>query len=197
VSSPLAADPFAGDAAQHVASQRLDRPIRRCFLRAMPAFWGVARTLPQRETFAVERLAASGFETFAPQVKTKRAPAPLFRGYVFVRILEQWQAINTTIGVLCLVKFGDCPARCPDNEVDRLKAMIDRHGFVSLPDGWGAPIKRQIAIGAKVKVTAGPFGGMAGLDAGMSTKDRERVLLHVLGGQGEIRIASNLVVPAQ
>jgi hypothetical protein len=31
----------------------------------------------------------------------------------------------------------------------------------------------------------------------MSTKDRERVLLHVLGGQREVRIVSNLVVPAQ
>jgi hypothetical protein len=31
----------------------------------------------------------------------------------------------------------------------------------------------------------------------MSTNDRERVLLHVLGGQREIRIASNRVVPAQ
>ena len=29
----------------------------------------------------------------------------------------------------------------------------------------------------------------------MSTKDRERVLLHVLGGQREVRIAANLVAP--
>jgi hypothetical protein len=58
-------------------------------------------------------------------------------------------------------------------------------------------VRRKIAIGARVRIAAGPFGGMTGLYAGMSAKDRERVLLHVLGGQREIRIASNLVVPAQ
>jgi hypothetical protein len=98
---------------------------------------------------------------------------------------------------LCLVRTGDCPARCPDQEINSLKAMIDGCGFVRLPEGLGSPVKRKIAIGARVQIASGPFGGMSGLYAGMSTKDRERVLLHVLGGQREVRIASNLVVPAQ
>jgi transcription antitermination factor NusG len=75
--------------------------------------------------------------------------------------------------------------------------MIDGHGYIKLPEAPSVPARRKIAVGAKVRIASGPFGGMAGLYAGMSTKDRERVLLHVLGGQREIRIASNLVVPAQ
>jgi hypothetical protein len=80
----------------------------------------------------------------------------------FCRIIDRWRSINTTLGVLCLVRTGDCPARCPDHEFDSLKAMIDGHGYIKLPEARGAPVKREIAIGTSVRVTAGPFGGMSG-----------------------------------
>jgi transcriptional antiterminator RfaH len=154
------------------------------------------RWLPKREAFAAERLRMDhGFEVFLPLVQMKRASLPLFNGYLFCRIVDRWRSINYTLGVLCLVRVGDCPARCPDREIDSLKAMIDGHGYIKLPESRGAPVQRKIAIGAKVKVTAGPFGGMSGLYAGMSNRDRERVLLHVLGGQRQVLIAANLVVP--
>ena len=88
---------------------------------------------------------------------------------------------------MCLVRVGDCPARCPDHEIDSLKAMIDGHGFVRLPEGRGAPVKRKIAIGAKVQDHGGPFGGMSGLYAGQSTRERELILLNLLGGQRPVR----------
>jgi transcriptional antiterminator RfaH len=163
--------------------------------RAMP-FWSVVRSQSQRERFAAEQLGLRGFETFLPMVQTKRASAPLFNGYFFVRIVEQWRSINYTFGVLCLVRVGDCPARCPDHEVEALQAMVVG-GFVRLPEGRGAPVKREMAIGSKVKITSGPFAGMAGLYGGMSTRDRERVLLNLLGGQRSVTIAAGLVVPVQ
>lgn len=73
--------------------------------------------------------------------------------------------------------------------------MIDAHGFVRLPEGRRVPIKRKIEIGAKVRITSGPFGGMSGLYQGQSTRDRERILLSMLGGQRPVLIAANLVVP--
>src|SRR5580704_629754 len=162
----------------------------------MRAFWGVVRSLPKREAFAAERLRMDhGFEVFLPLVQTKRASQPLFSGYFFCRIIDRWRSINSTLGVLCLVRVGNCPARCPDHEIDSLKAMIDGHGFVRLPEGRGAPVKRKIAIGAKVKVTAGPFGGISGLYAGQSTREREFVLLNLLGGQRPVAIAASLIVP--
>jgi transcriptional antiterminator RfaH len=159
-------------------------------------FWGVVRSLPKREAFAAERLRMDGgFEVFLPLVQTKRASAPLFSGYFFCRIVDRWRSINSTLGVLCLVRVGDCPARCPDTEIERLKAMIDGHGYIKLPEAPAAPAGRKIAIGAKVKVTAGPFGGLSGLYAGQSTRERELVLLNVLGGQRPVSIAAGLVVP--
>ena len=164
----------------------------------MPAFWGVVRSLPKREAFAAERLRMDhGFEVFLPLVQTKRVSQPLFSGYFFCRIVDRWRSINSTLGVLCLVRTGDCPARCPDREIDSLKAMIDRHGFIKLPEAPPPPVRRQIAIGSKVRVTAGPFSGMSGLYVGMSTKDREKILLNLLGSQRPVLVPSNLVIPAQ
>jgi transcriptional antiterminator RfaH len=162
----------------------------------MPAFWGVVRSLPKREAFAAERLRMDGgFEVFLPLVQTKRASQPLFSGYFFCRIVDRWRSINSTFGVLCLVRVGDCPARCPDHEIDSLKAMIDGHGFIRLPEAPPPPVRRAIAIGARVRIASGPFGGMSGLYAGQSTRERELVLLNVLGGQRPVAIAANLVVP--
>jgi transcriptional antiterminator RfaH len=162
----------------------------------MPAFWVVVRSLPKREVFAAERLRMDhGFEVFLPLIQTKRTAAPLFPGYLFARIVDRWRSINSTIGVLCLVRVGDCPARCPDHEVAALKAMIDGHGYIKLPEARGAPVGRKIAIGAKVMVTGGPFGGMFGLYAGQSTRERELILLNLLGGQRPVAIAANLIVP--
>jgi transcriptional antiterminator RfaH len=135
----------------------------------MPAFWGVVRSLPKREAFAAERLRMDhGFEVFLPLVQTKRSSAPLFSGYFFCRIVDRWRSINTTFGVLCLVRVGDCPAKCPDHEIDSLKAMIDGHGYIGLPEAPATPARRQIASGSKVRMTVGPFGGMSGLYAGIS-----------------------------
>jgi Transcription termination factor nusG len=106
----------------------------------MPAFWGVVRSLPKREVFAAERLRMDhGFEVFLPLIQTKRTAAPLFPGYLFARIVDRWRSINSTIGVLCLVRVGDCPGRCPDHEVPALKAMIDAHGYIKLPEAGARP----------------------------------------------------------
>ena len=163
----------------------------------MPAFWGVVRSLPMKERFAASQLELRGYEIFLPLIQTKRASAPLFNSYFFVRIVERWRAINTCFGVLCLVRVADCPSKMPDAEIDALKDMIDGHGYIKLPEGRGSPVKRKIAIGSRVRITSGPFGGMSGLYAGMSTRDRERVLLNLLGGQRPVLIDAGLVVPAQ
>ena len=172
----------------------VDRSCRFGSFRAMP-FWSVVRSQPQRERFAASQLELRGYEIFLPMILTKRASAPLFNSYFFVRIIEQWRSINTCFGVLGLVRVGDCPSKMPDAEIEALKPMIDGHGFVRLPEGRGSPVKRKIAIGSKVRITSGPFGGMSGLYAGQSTRERELVLLNVLGSQRPVAIAANLIVP--
>ncbi len=143
--------------------------VSQCFAARM-AYWAVARTIPHREPVAARRLSAVGFEIFAPKTKA----GPLFPGYLFVRIIEQWQAIDRTHGVLKLVKFGECPARCPDAEIAKLQAQVDpSNGLIRLPARPPDAIRRKISIGAKVRI--------AGLDAiyiGMTARQREWVLRH-------------------
>jgi hypothetical protein len=73
--------------------------------------------------------------------------------------------------------------------------MIDGHGYISLPDRPSTPVKRKIAIGARVRIASGPFGGMSGLYAGQSTRERELILLNLLGSQRPVAIAAKLIVP--
>ena len=159
-------------------------------------FWGVVRSQTAKERYAADRCADGGFETFLPLVQTQRVAAPLFRGYFFIRIVDQWRSINTTFGVLCLVRVGDCPARCPDAEIERLKSMVVG-GFVRLPEAPALPARRKIVIGAKVKIVGGAFEGRLGLYQGQTTRAREKILLSLLGSQREVLISAALVEPAR
>jgi transcription antitermination factor NusG len=163
----------------------------------MPSpFWAVVRSLPQRERFASEQLGLRGFETFLPMVATKRAPAPLFNSYFFVRIVEQWRSINFCFGVLGLVRVGDCPSKMPDHEIDALKAMIVG-GFVRLPEAPPKAPSRVIRKGAKVKIISGPFTGLTGLSQGQTSRQRELILLAaLLGGPRTVVIPSASVALA-
>ena len=69
---------------------------------------------------------------------------PLFPGYLFVRVVDRWRRIDRTMGVIGVVKTGETPARCPDNEIAALLARTDPDGIVRLsvppfPSRSGAP----------------------------------------------------------
>jgi len=162
----------------------------------MPAFWGVVRSLPKREAFAAERLQDGGFEVFLPLVQTKRATQPLFNGYFSCRIVDRWRSINSTFGVLCLVRVGDCPARCPDAEIERLKAMTVG-GFVHLPEAPAKSVRRVFKKDERVKILAGPFQGVAALHSGLSTVEKEILLISMLGAARRIIVPAHLVAAAQ
>jgi transcription antitermination factor NusG len=137
-------------------------------------YWAVARTLIRREKFAADQLGGVGFEVFAPKTTT----GPLFPGYLFIRIGDTWRAIDRTVGVLSLVKFGDAPARCPEAEVEALMDRVDPDGLIRLAPP-PKPSRRPIPIGAKVRVA----GGFTGIYLGMTAREREKVLIDLLGRQ--------------
>jgi hypothetical protein len=150
----------------------------------MPAFWGVVRSLPQRERFAADRVAALGFEVFLPSIRTKHGTLPLFSGYFFCLIHEQWMAINRCSGVLCLVRTGDCPARCPEHEIEALRSRLGPDGLIHLP-AKPRPQRRVFAKGERVKVIAGGARFDA-IHTGMTRRDRELILIEVLGSRRTI-----------
>jgi transcriptional antiterminator RfaH len=163
-------------------------------LGPMP-FWPVARTAPQREPFAVERLEAGGFEIFAPKIRAKRQIVPLFPAYLFVRIASAWQPVDRTPGVIGLIRFGDEPAKCPDAEIDRIRSHMDADGVVRLPAPPRKPQQAKPAFqpGAKIVITGGPLQGRLAIYAGMTVGQRETVLLTMLGRQTGVAVAAGLI----
>jgi transcriptional antiterminator RfaH len=146
------------------------------------SYWTVAQTESQRERTASNHLARSGFEVYLPRLKKRKTVEPLFPGYIFVRIVQHWHAINTTIGVLRVLLAGEHPARLPDDVLEEIRAREDRRGFIRLP-------KRTHKRGAKVRIVRGTFADHLGIYDGASRKDRERVLLAVLGRMVPVEVA--------
>ena len=139
------------------------------------AYWSVCQTETRREGTAARFLADQGFATYLPKIRlAHKRVVPLFPSYVFVRIVDRWWSVNQTIGVIQLLTAGDQPAQVRDAIVETIKAK-ERGGIVRLPPPKG------LHLGQQVRVLRGSFEGHIGLYAGMSGKDRERVLLDLLG----------------
>jgi transcriptional antiterminator RfaH len=163
-------------------------------------FWAVGQTVIGREKFAAERLQDGGFEVFLPKARCRerRAIIAVFPGYLFVLIIEnRWRAIEGTIGIRSLIKSGDHPARCPDVEIERLRAAQMRNGLIKLPEPK-PPAKRQftLAPGDPVRILSGPFRGYDALYDGQTPKQREIVLLELLGRRVPLELAEDVQICA-
>jgi transcription antitermination factor NusG len=156
-------------------------------------FWAVAQTISNRESFVAERIKDSGFEIFAPLTRLRMnhdsRVVALFPGYLFVRIIDRWRAITKTFGVLGLIMSGESPAHCPDDEIEKIK-MQTRNGLVRLPKPPQKPkASPGFKIGQIVRITSGSFCGFEAIYDGMSSRERECVLLDMLGGKARVELA--------
>jgi transcription antitermination factor NusG len=134
-----------------------------------------------------------GFEVSLPIVETKSSFRPLFTGYLFCIIVEQWRIINSCFGVLCLVRTGDCPCKIPYYEIEALNARADDNGIIRLPAPLVSKSRRVFKKGESVKIIAGHFAHFDGLHTGMRRGDLERVLITLLGTQREVSVARHLI----
>jgi transcription antitermination factor NusG len=147
-------------------------------------FWAVAVTVTGRESFAADQLKRTGgFNSFLPKTKSRSENGTwrvesLFPGYLFVRVVERWHSIAWTNGVTRLIMAGDHPARCPDAEITKIRRAIDGNGLVRLPPANRPP---KCVAGQPVRILTGSFRGLTAIYAGMSAREREIVLLDLLG----------------
>lgn len=149
-------------------------------------FWTVAQTESQREHVAARALKISGFDTYLPEIKMKRRgewlTQPLFPSYIFVRVVNGWHGIVWGIGVVRVLMAGEQPARLADSVIAQIQDRESRDGFIRLS-------RRRPLIGTKVRVLSGQFRGHIGLYDGMTARDRERVLLDLLGRSVPVELA--------
>ena len=148
--------------------------------------WFVVQSLAHREAGAQAQLRAQGFEAFLPQVaktvrharKLRNVRAPLFPGYLFVRLdlqRDRWRSVNGTFGVASIVTAHERPAPVPHGIVEGLQALLDESGLVRLD--------RDLELGQRVEVVAGPFAQSIGKLDRLDGMARVRVLLDIMGGQ--------------
>jgi transcriptional antiterminator RfaH len=147
-------------------------------------YWGIAQCHPQQEGRAEEHLKRKGFEIYLPRIKVsvkdRKRIAPLFPGYLFVRINSVWYPILSTIGVLRVLRNGnEEPSRIEDKIVKNIREREVR-GLVKLP--------KPMQPGDQVRILRGTFKDHIAIYDGMSGKERERVLLELLGRKVPIDI---------
>jgi transcription antitermination factor NusG len=81
----------------------------------------------------------------------------------------------------------------PDREIGSLRARTHPvSGLVTVPPP-PAVSKHTFVKGEQVRIIAGPFAGLSALQSGMSMRDRELVLIAMLGASRQIAIDRHLI----
>jgi transcription antitermination factor NusG len=153
------------------------------------SFWAVVQTEAQHEHVVRLLLMRQRFETWMPRIKHRSRIALLFPSYLFVRIVDQFYPVMWTPGVIRLLMAGDKPA-CLKDEIMASIRKREIRGFVKLP----LP-NRQLKPGQKVRVIGGSFNGQIGLYQGQTSRERERVLLELLGQAVPVELPSKDIAP--
>jgi transcription antitermination factor NusG len=166
--------------------------------------WGCAQTHGGAEAIATEHLGDQGFEVYCPRYvppsrERDRNPVlyPLFPGYVFVMITpgRWWGSINNTRGVIRLLTTrGDglgVPLTVTDEEMARVREhcpAIRRRGAADLRFAPNTIVR--------VRHAGNPFFEHVGTVAGMTKKQRVRVLMCLFNHETEVVFDYDDLVPA-
>jgi transcription antitermination factor NusG len=150
------------------------------------SFWIAGRCAFQREPVVTERLRLDGFHIYLPRARVRlpRSGRPavtvLYSGYFFLDLDQSsspWQAAKRTPGVTSVLQCGDQPSRCPEREIEKLRASeID--GLVQL----AAPpaSARTFREGERVRIRLGAFEGREARYARPARKNMSVVMVVLL-----------------
>ncbi len=141
--------------------------------------WYLIYCKPQQERIARDNLERQGYVVYLPLApvrrrrkgRTMRIVDPIFPRYLFIYLSDQtddWGPIRSTIGVSALVRFGQIPAKIPDNLIQGLRAREDSDGIQEIPEQGFKP-------GDKVRIAEGIMEGFEAIF--QSHKSHERVIL--------------------
>jgi len=126
--------------------------------------WFALQVRSNHEQVASLHLRSRGYEEFSPSYKVERqwsdrkktADQSLFPGYVFCRLnAHDRLPVLTVPGVVGIVGFADGPMSIPEEEVARVRAMLNS-GLVVMP--W--PF---LKVGETVLIERGPLAGIEGI----------------------------------
>jgi len=162
--------------------------------------WYLVYTKPRQEGLAQENLARQGYGVYLPRVRLMRKRQgrpvaiiePLFPRYLFIQLDTQsdnWGPIRSTFGVASLVRFGNEPAKVPDDFVAHLKAQEGQDGLHE----WAAP---KLHLGDRLRVTEGPLKGYEGVLLAKTGQARVMLMLDILGKEVRAHLSPDQVEPS-
>jgi transcriptional antiterminator RfaH len=139
--------------------------------------WFVVRAKARKEDFALQQLVRRGVSVFLPRILEygRDQIAPLFPGYLFVRInlLEQYYRVVWTPGVRSFVAFGPLPTPVPESVIRFIAGSADEEGVIRPL----VPFK----AGDRVQIRSGPLAGLVAIvQRPCSRRGRVQILLDFL-----------------
>ncbi len=143
--------------------------------------WFAIRVRSNQERTAIAHLRERGYQQFAPSFKserrwsdrTKEIDQYLFPGYVFCRFDPVDRlAVLTAPGVVDLVGFGKTPEAIPDQEIERVRKMVES-GLLITPYPF-------LNVGQPVLIERGPLTGLEGILVEVKGKRRLVVSISLL-----------------
>lgn len=148
------------------------------------ARWYLVNAQTGRENLAEQHLARQSYETFLPRAvkvlgaghRARRTIASYFPGYLFVRLdlsVQRWRPIDSTIGVMRIVKVGERPTPAPVGLVEGIRELVGAEGLYE-------PQAPDLNVGDHVKVVHGPFAAHLAVVERMDGPGRVRVLLTLM-----------------
>ncbi|HYL36168.1 MAG TPA: UpxY family transcription antiterminator [Bryobacteraceae bacterium] len=158
--------------------------------------WFAVRVRSNFERIVEAHLRQRGYEQFAPSYKLERLWSDrkkeidhfLFPGYVFCRFDPNDRLpVLTVPGVVGLVGFGKVPAPIPDQEMERVRRMV-QSGLLVSP--W--PF---LEVGQSVLIERGPLAGMEGILIDAKGKFRLVVSIQLLKRSVSAEVDRNWVRP--
>jgi transcriptional antiterminator RfaH len=152
--------------------------------------WFVVRSKTRKEDLAVEQLERRGVSVFLPRILDYRRDqvAPLFPGYLFVRIelYRQYHRVIWSPGVRGFVAFGAVPTPVQDSVIYLIASSAGEGGVIRPLAAFKA--------GDRVQIKSGPLAGLvAVIQQPCSERGRVKILLDFLRQGASVELPVGLV----
>jgi len=146
--------------------------------------WYAVYTAPRAEKKVSERFKQEGIDYYLPLQTVKRrwsdrmkaVEVPVVNGYIFVHIpTTDYKKVTNIYGALSFVREGGKPAVIPDNQLTRLRFMVEHS------DEPVEYTRETYELGEKIIITKGPLTGITGELIEMKGKHKVLIRLERFG----------------
>mgnify|MGYP000020508803 CR=1 FL=1 len=156
-------------------------------------YWYAVYVRSRHEKKVYHLFEEKGMESSLPLIKTtrqwsdrkKKVEVPLFRGYVFVKIDINKDKLNIlkTDGVVKFIGIKKKPSRIPDEEIHWIDMMVVESDTIKN--------EKEIPVGQKIRVSAGPFKGLEGIVTRAGNQSRLVIVIESIMNAVSVEISPN------